>query len=171
MNENEFVGYEYTTVVAKRELESFYMDYYPSFGWEFDNRTPSIKGFNWIQLKFKRNRRIEKKTELMKLQRQFESSIEQIQKLEMSKVLKASTVAYIVGIIGTAFMAGSVFSVVGGAIVPCIILGAVGFIGWAASYVSYRNISKNMTDKIEPLIDKKYDEINEICKSAASFSY
>jgi len=164
--EEKFVGYEYTEVEVKRELESFYMDYYPSFGWEFDSRTPSLKSIIDIKLKFKRNREIKNKTEVMKQQRQFEKTIKEIQKLEMSKVIKASAVAYVVGIIGTAFMAGAVFSVLASNIVLCVVLGIIGCIGWVIPYWLFKNISKKMTENVEPEIDGKYDEINEICKKA-----
>jgi len=166
MGETEFIGYEYVEISAKRELESFYLDYYPNFGWQFENRALSVKGLPYIQLKFKRNRKIKNKTELNKLQRQFEKILAEIRKLEFSKVLKASTVAYIVGIVGTGFMAGSVFSVVGGNIPLCAILGVIAFIGWSLPYLFYKNISKNMTEQVAPVIDTKYDEINDICEKA-----
>ena len=168
MEEKGFIGYEYTTVVTKREMESFYMDYYPSFGWIYDSRLPSVKGFGWIQLKFKRNRRIENKTEIKKLQRQFEKTLKQIESLELKKYVKASIVAYTIGIVGTGFMAGSVFSIVAENVVLCAILGVIAFIGWGLPYFLYKNIFNDAKEKIDPEIDEKYDEINETCKKAST---
>ena len=165
-----FIGYEYVEISAKREIESFYLDYYPSFGWQFENRTLSIKGLNYIQLKFKRNRKINNKIELNKLQKQFEKVLEEIKKLEFSKILKASTIAYIVGVIGTAFMAGSVFSIVAENVLLCAILGVIAFVGWSIPYLFYKNISEKMTEQVEPLIEEKYDKINDICEKALKLS-
>ena len=61
-------------------------------------------------MKFKRDRKVRNKAELTRLQRQFDSCVSEIESLERSKYLRASVFAYIIGVVGTAFMAGSVFA-------------------------------------------------------------
>lgn len=164
-NEN-FVGYEYKDVTVGRDIETVYADSYPQFGWALEGTTPSIKGFTYVTLKFKRDRKIRNKAELTRLQRQFESCVNELQRLENSKFIEASAVAYIIGIVGTAFMAGAVFSYLAGKLLMCIIMALPGFIGWVIPYFCYLRIRNKRTDAISPLIDQKYDEIYEVCEKA-----
>ncbi len=111
---NGFIGYEYMEVAADRQMEAVYADSYPSFGWRLDACTPCVQGLTRVTMKFKRDRKIRNKAELTRLQRQFESGAAEIAALEKSKTLGASAAAFLIGIVGTAFMAGSVFSAGGG---------------------------------------------------------
>jgi hypothetical protein len=106
--------------------------------------------------------------ELTRLQRQFESCVSEIENLGKSKVIAASAAAYGIGILGTAFMAGSVFSYLGGMLVLCILLAVPAFAGWVIPYLCFITIQKKKTAEIEPLIDKKYDELYEVCEKASS---
>ena len=106
------------------------------------------------------------KAELTRLQRQFDSCVNEIETLERSKVIGASTAAYGIGIAGCAFLAGSVFTYLGGALVPCIVLAIPGFLGWIVPYFCFNKIRKSKTEKVSPLIDQKYDEVYEVCEKA-----
>lgn len=167
-NDNSFVGYEYKELTVKRSMESVYSDSYPSFGWELEGSSVPPQGSTFISLKFKRNRKLRNKAEISRLQRQFEAGVAEIESLEFSKITKASGVAYGVGLVGTAFMAGSVFAVTAGNIPLCVILAIPGFIGWVAPYLLFRKISSRKSAEVTPLIDKKYDEIYEVCEKASS---
>ena len=166
--EGNYVGYEYKDVTVNRDMESVYADSYTNFGWELEGTSTPLGSVNSVTMKFKRDRKLRNKAELTRLQRQFDSCASEIVALERSKTVGASTVAYIIGVIGTAFMAGSVFAVTAtNANIPlCIILAIPGFIGWILPYLCFRRISKNKTEKVIPLIDGKYDEIYEVCEKA-----
>ena len=164
---NNFVGYEYKDITTSRELEGIYADSYPSFGWALDGAVPiPILGISTITLKFKRDRKIRNKAELTRLQRQFEACVSEIMRMEKSKSASASIVAFTVGIIGTACMAGATFSYLGSLIPLCIVLAVPGFIGWILPYFLYNLTYVKKTDKIAPLIEVKYDEIYEVCGKA-----
>lgn len=167
-NEKNFIGYEYKEQTVKRSMESIYTDSYPSFGWELEGSSIPPQGSAYVSLKFKRNRKLRNKAEITRLQRLFESGAAEIESLEFSKVTKASGVAYGVGLVGTAFMAGSVFAVTDGNIALCIILAIPAFAGWIAPYLLFRKISSHKSEEVTPLIDKKYDEIYDICEKASS---
>lgn len=92
-------------------------------------------------------------------------------KLEVSKTIGAATAAYVIGIIGTAFMAGSVFAVTGGNIPLCIILGVPALIGWIVPYFCYKRMSAKKTEQVTPLIEQQYDAIYENCEKASSLLY
>lgn len=163
---NSFVGYEYKDVTVKQEVEAIYSDSYPNFGWELENTSVPFAGVGTVTMKFKRDRKIRNKAELTRLQRQFDSLAGEIVTLEHSKVIGAATVAYVIGVIGTAFMAGSVFALLADMLPLSIVLAIPAFIGWIIPYFCFTKIRKNKTAEIEPLIDQKYDEIYAVCEKA-----
>ncbi len=166
MGNKSFVGYEYQQVAVKSDMSSVYADGYENFGWKLENSDFASGKPNSVVMRFKRDRKIRNKPELTRLQRQFDSIVSDIVSLESSKRVKASIVAYIVGIVGTVFMAGSVFSVTAGLILPCIILAIPAFIGWILPCFLYRSIEKKRIVAVTPLIDSKYDELYTVCEKA-----
>lgn len=168
MSEKNFIGYEYKDISTKLEMESVYADGYENFGWSLDGTSSPSKGIGTVSMKFKRDRKISNKAELTRLQRQFDSSVEEINSLEASKTVRASISAYTLGMIGSAFMAGSVFAVTHQPpmVTLCIILAIPGFLGWILPYFSYCAIRKSKSAQVTPLIEQKYDEIYQVCKKA-----
>ena len=162
-----FTAYEYTEVTIQRKLESVYTDSYPNFGWQLEGSSTPLQGNTLVALRFKRNRKLRNKLELSRLQRQFDSGLHEIKSLERSRVFLAAAVAYLVGVIGTAFIAGSVFCFLAGHTLPSVILAIPGFMGWVAPYLLYRSISKRKSEEVTPLIDQKYDEIYAVCEKAS----
>lgn len=167
MNENNFVGFEYQDITVKRTMASVYTDGYENFGWTMEGTSSSATKVDTVTIKLKRDRKIRNKAELTRLQRQFDACVMEIQSLEFSKFALASAVAYVIGVIGTAFMAGSVFAVTSNMISLCVVLAIPGFVGWVLPYLCYRKISKKKTDTVTPLIDKKYDDIYAVCEKAS----
>ena len=176
--ERNFIGYEYKSVTVKKRLISMYVDGYENFGWHLEGTSENISGIQVegvpqdivgrkeVILKLKRDRKISNKAELTRLERYFESCMNEVIALENSKVIGASAVAYIVGVIGTAFMAGSVFAYTGGGVAFSIILAVPGFMGWILPYLLYCRIRNKKAAQVEPLIDQKQDEIYQVCEKA-----
>lgn len=67
-------------------------------------------------------------------------------------------------------MAGSTFAVVHETpiIWLCILLAIPGFIGWILPWFLYQRIRKKQTEKLQPLIEAKQEEIYEICEKGHS---
>jgi hypothetical protein len=143
-NGHQFVGYEYKDITVKRSRETVYTDGYPHFGWALEGTSTPLQNAGSVTMKFKRDRKIQSKVELTRLQRQFEACAAKIDHLERSKVTGASVWAYTIG------------------------LAVPGFIGWIIPYFSYRGIHKKRTGKVTPLIDQKYDEIYEVCEKGSN---
>lgn len=164
--EKDFIAYDYKEVVADSGKVSFLLDGYENFGWKPDENTVVNGAAKKIILHMKRNRKIANKAELTRLQRNFEACVKEIDVLELSKTSKATSLALIVGVIGTAFMAGSVFAITAATpqILLCIILAIPGFAGWILPYFVYRKVNAEQTERMDELIEKKYDEIYEICE-------
>ena len=159
--ENGYIGYEYKEVTVRREMEPIYVDGYTSFGWQKESCCVPATGqsTDLVSLKFKRNRKIRNKAELTRLQRQFEECANEIVSLERAKTTSASILAYTVGLLGTVFMACSVFAYIGGLVVPSILLAVPAILGWIIPYFAYCVVKKNKTARLTPIIDQKYDEI------------
>lgn len=162
-----FVGYEYQDVTVKRSMASLYADGYENFGWKLEATAASPGKPESVTMKLKRNRKLPNKPELTRLQRQFDACASEIQSLEFSKYVKGSVVAYGVGLLGTALMAGSVFAVTAGSVIGCIVLAVPAFVGWVAPYLLYRSITAKTADAMNPLIDQKHDEIYDVCQKAS----
>lgn len=159
-----FMGYEYKELDAAGERTAFYLDCYESFGWVLDERMQetSTKG----KLLLKRERKIMNKAELTRLQRHFESCMNEIDALERSKTSNAIICALIVGLLGTVFMAGATFAAVHEPpfYILCTVLAVPGFIGWALPYFLFQKLVAKRTKVVAALVEQKYDEIYEICE-------
>lgn len=165
----EFIAYEYKEIIVDQDRVSFLLDGYENFGWQQDENLSGTVQSPYqakVRLRLKRNRKIVNKMELTRLQRNFEACVKEIGALEKAKTSSAIMYALIVGILGTAFMAGSVFAVTAQPpqILPCIILAIPAILGWIFPYFIYQKILNKNIEKITPLIELKYDEIYEICE-------
>ena len=158
----DYIGYDYKELTASGERASFYLDCYQSFGWTPDERTGDGKG----KLVLRRERKIINKMELTRLQRHFEACMNEIAALEHSKTSSATVVALLVGLTGTAFMAGSVFAVthVPPLMILSVILALPGFVGWLLPWFLYKKMVSKRSVLVTELVEQKYDEIYEICE-------
>lgn len=166
----DYVGYEYKEVTVRSEDASLYLDCYENFGWLEDENFTAAHSPHFVTLRLKRDRKIINKMELTRLQQHFEACANEIQALEKQKTASATVWALVVGIIGTAFMAGSTFAVVHEPpiIWLCILLAIPGFIGWILPCFIYHRIVRRSTQRIQPMIEAKHEEIYEICEKGHS---
>jgi hypothetical protein len=162
-----FVAYEYATVPVKRSMESMYRDAYQAFGWTLEGHVPVVSPTGAVVLKFKRDRRIKNRPVVSELQRKCEDALTSIENLERSKTSTATGRALAVGIVGSAFLAGSIFSLEAGLIPLFIVLGALGLGGWALGYFTYTGTRAKRTAQVAPLIDREYDVVYETCEQAS----
>jgi len=162
----DFIGYEYKDVTVDRDKEGVFTDGYTNFGWTLEGTSRSAIGIPTVNIKLKRDRKIQNKVELTRLQRQFESNVKEIEKLEQSKTTAANITAFTIGIVGTACLAGSVFSFLAGMIPLFIVLAVPGLIGWTLPYFCFIRSREKRIAAITPLIEQRYDSIYEVCEKA-----
>ncbi len=164
--------FDYLKITVEDDLCPQYMDGYACFGWQQDEHFAIERAANKVTIRFKRSRNILNKAELTRLQRHYEACMKEISALEASKTSVPTMVALSCGLIGCAFMAGSVFAVT--AQPPMIpltaVLGAIGFALWAGAYFGYRLAEQKRSEKVLPLIDAKYDEACAVCEKARQLS-
>jgi hypothetical protein len=163
-----FIGFEYMDVTVSRGMASLYADSYANFGYTLEGTAVPVGKYGAVTLKLKRDRKIKNKPELTRLQHRFDACVSEIETLERSKVIGASAAAYIIGVAGTALMAGSVFAWLGSMPVLSIILAVPAFAGWIVPYFCFVRLQSKKTAQVAPLIEKKYDEIYEVCERADS---
>lgn len=166
--DNGFVGYEHRSITVTRDVESIYADGYENFGWIREDAPAPLIGSGMINMNFRRDRKIRNKAELTRLQRQFDACVDEIVALEKSKGNRASITAFTIGILGCAFMAGATFSYLAGLIPLMVVLAIPGFLGWILPYFCYRSIYAKRGSHVAPLIEKKHDEIYDVCEKAHS---
>ena len=165
-----FLSYEYKELCVNSDKASFYLDCYESFGWKADESFPPKESGGKVTLRLKRDRKLVNKVELTRLQRNFEANMEEIQALERSKSSTARVWALSIALVGTSFMAGSVFAVTASPphIVLSILLAVPGFAGWAAPYFVCQRIREKKTRQVTPYIEAKTEEIYEMCEKGQS---
>lgn len=165
VTKSDYIAYEYKSVVANKDLTELYEDSYKSFGWKTVEKKDGIEG---TTIKLKRDREIENRTELVVLQKNFETEVKNIEKFTVQKTQKAMLVSLSTGIVGTAFMAGATFAYLAATpmIALMVPLAIVGFVGWIAPYFINKYIKKRQAIKLTPQIDGAYDNIYGICKQA-----
>lgn len=170
MKKEGFKIYEYMELDVKESQASFYIDCYRAFGWLRDENMVPGDSTGKAVVRLKRDRKIVNRTELTRLQRHFEADMAEIDALENSKTKMAEIMSITTGVIGTAFMTGSVFAVTAEppVIWLCVMLAVPAMCGWITPYFIYRRIKAEKIKCITPYIDSKYDEICEICEKGYS---
>lgn len=168
--EKSFVGYEYKEITVEAGQMPMYLDCYENFGWIAEEQTSDKDISGQITIRMKRDRKIINKMELTRLQRNFEACALDLRKLEKAKKSAATAWALAAGMAGTVCMAGSTFAVTNEppVIWLCVLLAIPGIIGWVLPYFVYHRIVKKQTEKIEPLMEQKLEEIYEVCEKGHS---
>lgn len=161
-----FVGYEYLEVSMKSANAALCLDAYQNFGWVPDGHSPVDAQGGKGKAVLKRDRKILNKVELTRLQRHFEACLAELEELERSKSTRASICAITVGLIGTVFLALATFASVHEPplVVQAALLAVPGFLGWILPWFLYRRLVHRRTAVVNELMERKYDEIYEICE-------
>jgi len=154
---------EYIDVNVNQNLVQLCSDCYKELGWDIINASSAV---NSVSIKMQRDRKIKNRAALCDLQRKCEEAFSSIEKLERTKTSKAMGMSLGIGIVGTAFMAGSVFAYLASMILFSIILAIPAFIGWTLPYFFYKKIYKETSTKVNVMIEHNYDVIYDSCKKA-----
>lgn len=163
--------YDYKTIKVKREIETLVCDTYENLGWELTN-TSSVEGSLFhINLSFKRDRKIENKTELLKLQDKADNVIASIDNLQNKKKNAGFVGALSTGIVGTLIFGGGMSMTMllsgVGYLIGGIALGIVGAGVCALAYPLFKKINKKQSAVIQPVLESEYDKLSDICDQAA----
>lgn len=162
--------YDYKTIKVKRSIETLVCDTYERLGWELTNTSAVEGSLFYVNLSFKRDRKINNKVELLKLQEKAESIINNIESLQQKKKNGGMIGALSVGIVGTLTFGGGLSMTMLlsgiGYLIGGIALGLVGAGICAFAYPIFKKINKNTNAKVQPILESEYDKLADICEQA-----
>ena len=193
-NKENFVAYEYKTINATRDSAGMHIDCMENFGWSlveddgYDvqtllaNLNPVNLGRNIagvaqtfgetadiapaMTLKFKRDRRIENKQQLDKLEREYEEALSAINRVERKNSAQTMGVSLGTGIIGAVFVGLSVYNFVSSNIALGVVFAVIGAIGWAIGFFSNKKVGNKKSVQAEPYIQEQLNIVYNICEKA-----
>lgn len=162
--------YDYKTIKVKRSVETLVCDTYENLGWELTN-TSAVEGSLFhINLSFKRNRKIENKVELLKLQEKVDNTIANIDALQNKRKNAGLVGALSTGIAGALVFGGGMSMTMllsgVGYMIGGIALGLVGAGICALSYPIFKKINKKKNTEINPILECEYDKLADFCEQA-----
>jgi len=193
-NKENFVGYEYKTVNATSDSAGMYIDCMENFGWSLvendgydvqdllSNLNPVNLGRNIasaaqtfgetadaapaMTLKFKRDRRIENKQQLDKLEREYEAALSAISKVERKNSAQTMGVSLGTGIIGAVFVGLAVYNFISSNVVLGVVFAVIGAIGWTIGFFSNRKVGNKKSAQTEPYIQEQMNIVYDVCEKA-----
>ncbi|MDR0832423.1 MAG: hypothetical protein LBM99_05960 [Bacillales bacterium] len=166
----EAISYDYKTVKVKREMETIVADSYANLGWELTGSSIVEFSVFHVNLSFKRDRKIENKMNLIKLQEKVDNIILNIETLLASKRSAGVPITATIGTIGALLFGGGLSMAILlegiGNLVGGIVLGVVGIGVCLLSWAVYKKVRRNKLSKISPLLESEYDKLADVCEQA-----
>lgn len=164
------ISYDYKTIKVKREIETLVCDTYENLGWELTS-TSSVEGsLFYINLSFKRDRKVNNKIELLKLQDKADNILANIEILQRKKKNAGFVGALSTGIVGALTFGGgmSMCMLLSGAgyMIGGIALGLVGAGICALAYPLFKKINRKTSSKVQPMLENEFDKLADICEQA-----
>lgn len=166
------ISYDYKTIKVKRSIETLVCDTYENLGWEMTN-TSSVEGsIFYVNLSFKRDRKIANKTELLKLQEKADSVIASIEALQNKQKNSGFAEAVTTGTVGALTFGGGMsmcLTLSGvGFMIGGITLGVVGAGICALAYPLFKKLNKKKSSNIQPILESEFDKLADICEQSAN---
>ena len=193
-NKENFVSYEYKSINTTRRSAEMYIDSMNNFGWTlveddrsgFDhlinNLNPVNLGHNIanaaqtfgetadgsaaITLKFKRDRNIENKQKLNKLEKEYEDALSAINRIERKNAAQTMGISMGTGIIGAVFVGLSVYSFISSNVVLGILFAVLGAVGWAIGFFSNKKVGDKKSTQAEPKVQEQLNVVYNTCEKA-----
>ena len=149
MQEKNFASYEYMTKTVKAKDQTRVIDMYEAFGWELTSSTPAIVS-GVAALSFKRDRKINHKHELYKLERQAEETF-------------ATTLVLGGGMCMVMLTENNIPVFAGG-----VILGLAGIALCSVNYFIYKRITEKKVKQVLPVIDENEEKLANVLERGNS---
>ena len=193
-NNENFVVYEYKNVDVKRDTMGMYIECMENFGWSLvenegydvqvllSNLNPVNLGKNIagaaqslgetgdssesVTLTFKRDRRIENKQQLDKLEKEYQEALAAIKKVERKNIAQTMGISLGTGIVGTILIGLSIYCFVISNIVLGVLFAVIGAVGWAFGFLSNRKMGQKKSTQTEPYIQEQLSIAYSTCEKA-----
>lgn len=169
----DYIVYEYVSINVRKNMVHKYIDFYRNFGWIYINDIEKrdyyindIPDLNTEKMNFKRNRNINKKDELNKLQEKCEKAILRIDNLEKMPQILAQVYSLNMGFIATAFIVMSIFMAIKNIWWAMILSGIIGLISCVFPYPIYKKVLEQNAKENKNKIEEQYEIIGDIYEQA-----
>lgn len=166
----ELVNYEFKTVIVEEKFRHIFSNYIPAFGYEVENVELNILGSGKLKFHLKRDSEIEHKEEVMNLEKQFFTTLQQLSKQEYDVEVKPSLIAYSTGLFGLFFMFGGIINSVYGNIGQAITLYVLTGICYIIPYWLYKSFKKENVKKFKPTIEKTNSRLYAYASAASKIT-
>ena len=181
---DNFTAYEYKNITVKRAATTIYEDCLANFGWTLvdehehgmnpsginyapvNTPTPRTEDTAMVSMKFKRDRNINNKLELNRLERQCEAALASMDKVESKGNAYTMGVSLGTGIIGTVLLGFAIYGFRSANMVLGVIMLILGVVGWAVGFFANRKVSKTKATQTEPMIQEQMDIAYHACEQA-----
>ena len=164
-------SYDYKTIKVKRNIETLVCDTYENLGWKLTSTSAVEGSIFYVNLSFKRDRKIENKIELLKLQENADNVITNIENLQNKKKNAGFIGALTTGIVGALTFGGGMSMTMLlhgiGYMLGGIAIGLVGIGICALAYPLFKQINKKKNTEIQPILESEYDKLSDICEQAS----
>lgn len=176
MQNKNFIVYEYKTETVRAKDRARAVDEAEAFGWE-ETETGRAIGDS-CSITFRRDRRIEHRAELTRLEKRAKEAREQINCLERSKTRAAGIFGWIFGVISVLIAGGGMSLIMTSdpnltEMIAGIILGVLGIAMCCLTYPIYAKIALKKTKEVSPAIDEAEESLanlleqgNDLLKNA-----
>lgn len=170
-NNNNVITYDYKTIKARREMESIICDSYQVLGWELTSSSIAESSPMFLNLSFKRNRKIQNKAQLLKAQEKMDTILGNIDVLQRNKKKAGLNIAILTGIAGTLIMGGglSMIMTIGGipATIAGVVLGVLGVSTIVLSHFLRQRLRKKTIERLNPILESEFEKLSEINEVSA----
>lgn len=172
MDNQKATSYDYKTVRVRRETEAMLCDAYSVLGWEVVDTTLSCGTLAFVNVSFKRDRKIRNKSELLRVQNKVDGVIANVEKLQARKKSAGVPEAITLGTIGALTLGGGMSMVMVLKTMPFMAVGiAVGVVGIGIcllGWLAFNKVGKKRLSEIEPLLENEYAKLSDLCDEALS---
>lgn len=162
MQDKNFIVYEYKTETMKAKDRARAVDEAEAFGWEATETGKAIGAC--CSVTFRRDRRIEHRAELVRLEKRAKEAREQVTALEQSKTRAAGIFGLIFGICAVLIAGGGMSLIMASEpslvrMIVGIALGVIGIAMCCLTYPIYGKIVLKKTREVAPAIDSGEEAI------------
>ncbi len=169
MNENA-ITFDYKTVKVKREMEVIVGDAYENLGWELVSSNSAEGSPFEVILSFKRDRKIENKIGLLKLQQKIDLCLAEIDTFQRKRKTGGIVAGISMGVVSALTFGGGLSMclclkglgfMLGGIAIGLVGVG-LGFLSWVIA----KKVAKKKNEDLTPIIEQEFDNLADLCETA-----
>ena len=157
--------FEHREILTDHQTRPLYRRVYPLLGWELVGERTARGRADRYELQFIRPTDKAESVEHQRLQMQIDAQLHDVERMERKRQLRPAIISYGVGILGSLLAAAGICAI-RHPIARTLLLTALLLL--AIAYPLYARLVKAFGDQVQPFIQKRLAEIDELCRRAAA---